>query len=76
MTYEVIDVQNISVQATAGEQKYLIVKVNFTEETFKYTKIFELDPSTTDEEITDLILAEGQRLKLETKREINISGVI
>jgi hypothetical protein len=76
MVYEVVDTQNISVQTQDGEKKYLIVKVNYSEESFNYTKIFEFNPSITDEEITTLILEEGQRIKSEQKREINISGVI
>jgi hypothetical protein len=77
MVYEVVDTQNISVQTQEGEKKYLIVKVAYTEESFKYTKIFELNPAATDEEITTLILEEGQSLKdSPNRREINISGVI
>jgi hypothetical protein len=78
MTYDVVDIQNISVATITGEQiSLLVIKVEYEDESFKYTRIFELNPSATDEEITTLIVDEGQRLKADpNKREINISGVI
>lgn len=76
MTYEVVDTQNISVQAAGTETKYLVLKVQYRDVDFEHTRTFELDPALTDEEITNVIVEAGQALKAEPRREINISGTI
>lgn len=77
MTYEVVDVQNISVQANTGEvTAYLILKVEYTDADYHHIKTFELDPAISDEEITNIIVEAGSVLKQQAKRDLKISGTI
>lgn len=77
MTYEVKDSQVVTVHNSTGEQTSLLVlNVEYTEGDYKHVKVFELNPSLTDAEITRVIVNAGAALKQETKRELNFSGVI
>lgn len=77
MTYEVVDSQTVTVHASTGlETRLLVIKVEYTDNQFKHTKVFELDPTLTDEEITQVIVNAGTALKQESNRELNFSGVI
>lgn len=77
MTYEVKDSQMVTVHNSAGEENTLLVlNVEYTEGEYKHVKVFELNPSLTDDEITQMIINAGAALKQETKRDLNFSGVI
>ncbi|WLR54280.1 hypothetical protein LC048_17790 [Mesobacillus subterraneus] len=77
MTYEVKDSQVVTVHNSAGEETSLLVlNVEYKEGEYKHVKVFELNPTLTDEEITQVIVDAGTVLKQETKRDLNFSGVI